>query len=732
MKTYSFGNHLLISILDQIFDLIPCVQSSIYLIDGGYLKYLASRGVIPPEKVKKYNFPLEKTGGAYIAIKEDRPVLVSDVKDNSVNAVDFQESAKVAPDKTYDFIGSWIGFPIKVGGETIALLDVCNEIRGFYQADHVHLISQFIKKTASAIENAILVSNLSYRTEELETIISIQQAIHSHLNMNVILKLIADHALRLTEANEIHVFLREADHLNIVTSAGAKDAILMPGFNLPLDHSLVAEVIEKNEPIRILNASKDERVSIQDFNNFGIRSMLIVPLRTSTKLFGLLMAVHNYNSAFGPNDERTLSMLASGASVGIDNAQLYCREQHRRFVAESMQKILVQLSFTQTIQKILENVTRLLVRMFQADAGFLFQIKEKGLTELVASFHLNKNELSEPTRNRFWCDLANPGDVGKTSLKSLSLASPVIYVENLVDFSSQFPLFENFNFDPNTFIDLIQKNKTMLQIGFFINQELLGFANLFWKSRYKISQEDFRMAETVGNHVALAIDRNRLAEKELELIRLQERQRIAQNLHDTVTQLLFRTGLEVQWVLQQKDLAPEINKRIKTVQHFISRSTYELRSAIFALNIRQMTKDHNLVDLLQSQITDFQNEYHIKTSLNTMSDPGELPFSVIEVVYRLVREGLSNIYKHAKATAALVSLRRTDMELILKIQDNGVGLPDEMNTDADDLTLHFGLDLMKQLVAPLNGQFLIFNNEDQGVTLMVTIPLTLEGNNHND
>jgi signal transduction histidine kinase len=115
-----------------------------------------------------------------------------------------------------------------------------------------------------------------------------------------------------------------------------------------------------------------------------------------------------------------------------------------------------------------------------------------------------------------------------------------------------------------------------------------------------------------------------------------------------------------------------------------------------------------------------------------MSDPGELPFSVIEVVYRLVREGLSNIYKHAKATAALVSLRRTDMELILKIQDNGVGLPDEMNTDADDLTLHFGLDLMKQLVAPLNGQFLIFNNEDQGVTLMVTIPLTLEGNNHND
>jgi signal transduction histidine kinase len=129
---------------------------------------------------------------------------------------------------------------------------------------------------------------------------------------------------------------------------------------------------------------------------------------------------------------------------------------------------------------------------------------------------------------------------------------------------------------------------------------------------------------------------------------------------------------------------------------------------------------------------DFQNEYHINTSLITMDDPGDLPFSVMEVIYRLVREGLSNIYKHASATAALVSLRRTDNDLILKIQDNGVGLPEEKETDGDDLSLHFGLNLMKQMVAPLNGQFLMFNNEDQGVTLMVTIPLTLEENNHDD
>ena len=95
----------------------------------------------------------------------------------------------------------------------------------------------------------------------------------------------------------------------------------------------------------------------------------------------------------------------------------------------------------------------------------------------------------------------------------------------------------------------------------------------------------------------------------------------------------------------------------------------------------------------------------------------------------MVLEGLINVNKHSNATAALVSLHRTESELILKIQDNGVGLPDEKNTDREDMELHFGLDLMKQLITPLNGQFLIFNNEDQGVTIMVTIPINLQGGN---
>ncbi len=110
-------NPLFTDVFDQVFALSGCVQSSIYLLDGTDLKYIASSGLLPPEKVSKLNFPLDKSGGAQVALIEEIPVLVADVKGDAYLAHAFQDSAKAAPESTFDFIGSWIGFPIHIGGQ---------------------------------------------------------------------------------------------------------------------------------------------------------------------------------------------------------------------------------------------------------------------------------------------------------------------------------------------------------------------------------------------------------------------------------------------------------------------------------------------------------------------------------------------------------------------------------------------------------------------------------------
>ncbi len=198
--------------------------------------------------------------------------------------------------------------------------------------------------------------------------------------------------------------------------------------------------------------------------------------------------------------------------------------------------------------------------------------------------------------------------------------------------------------------------------------------NLFSTSNHRLTPEEHQIAETIGSHIALRIDRDRLASKAEELVRLQEQQRIAQNLHDTVTQILLPRRVGSLMVHPEHKSDSEYRNRLRTIQHLITRSTYEMRSAIFALSNYPIGQDHSLVDLLQAQVNSFQNETGVQATLIVVNELGTLPVPVTEAIYRLVREALSNIYKHARASAALVSIKRIENQVMTTIQDNGSGI----------------------------------------------------------
>lgn len=713
MSLNSFENPHFTPILDTVFETVPCIQSSIYLLDSGYLKYLACRGVLRPDMVSKLNFPLERTGGARVALETNRPVLIRDVKDQTELAVAFRESAEVAPDRTFDFLGSWIGFPLQVGGQTIGLLDVCHEERGFFTEEHIQQLVPVIDGLSLEIEKAILVTTLAQRSTELETILAVQRAINSQLEMGDVMQLIVDQAQRLTKARQILIFLRDSDHLYAVASSGQTESNLQPGFVLPVNSTLVAEAIQTNQSMRVLNPFTDDRIDRDEFLHLGIRSMLAIPLKTTTTPVGVLMAVDNFNSAFGPDDERVLSMLAAGAAIGIDNANLYREERERRFAAEMMGQILSLLSAKQPLEPMLDGVLNTALNLFHADAGTVHLVSP-GNQPVV---RINSVDVDE-----YYLDILNHFI---NCPQTMTERTPAIYANHLArsirdedyvgkpDLKARAQEFASY-FD------------SVLHIPFVTRNEVLGFLDLLWRHPMEMSRDRIQLAETIGWHVALTIEREQLAQKAEELARLRERQRIAQTLHDTVTQILFRAGLETKWVAQVGGLDEETRNRLRTIQHLISRSSYELRSAIFALSNSELNRDHSLIDLLQAQVSSFQNEFGINTSLISSGNLGQISLPVTEAIYRLVREALSNIYKHASATAAFVSIERKDDRIYLVIQDDGRGLADDAPIDTVEAALHFGVNSMRQLVVPLGGDFAIENNEDHGVTVKAVIPIPAE------
>ena len=237
------------------------------------------------------------------------------------------------------------------------------------------------------------------------------------------------------------------------------------------------------------------------------------------------------------------------------------------------------------------------------------------------------------------------------------------------------------------------------------------------------SVEDEELLFAFAAQATIAIENARLYTKTEELARLRERQRIAQALHETVAQMLFTIGLEAEWCINHLVLDGEARQKMQTIRRLSARSSDELRSAIFALRSRYLPGSEGLVELLQEQVTDFEAQSGIAATLIVPPQFPALPPLASEAVYRIVRESLSNVRKHARASAVMVSLRCDQDSVTVTIQDNGIGLAEPLTLEPDEADLHFGVPTMHQLTAQAQGDFFIANNDDQGVMVKARFPL---------
>ncbi len=234
--------------------------------------------------------------------------------------------------------------------------------------------------------------------------------------------------------------------------------------------------------------------------------------------------------------------------------------------------------------------------------------------------------------------------------------------------------------------------------------------------------EDLRLLETFAKQISVALENARLHDAVLELAQLQERQRIAQDLHDSVVQLLFTMGMEAENILNELPADSPLRHRIQRIRRLISRSSTELRGAIGALTRGPNRKDEPLSVLLQELVKEFEELSHIEVTLLMPSRWPNLPDFSVQAIYRIVREALANIQKHAHATAVIVNVTVYLDRLIISIQDDGVGFQSD-TTAYKYSDLHFGLRTMHQLAERAGGYLEAFNHEDGGAVIRFTLPL---------
>jgi signal transduction histidine kinase len=234
--------------------------------------------------------------------------------------------------------------------------------------------------------------------------------------------------------------------------------------------------------------------------------------------------------------------------------------------------------------------------------------------------------------------------------------------------------------------------------------------------------EDERVLVVLASQAAVAVENARLHEeaersaRELRRLEvLEDRERIAKELHDGVIQSLFAVGMSLQG-LATMAADEETTRRLESAVEDVDRAIRDLRNYIFGLRPGVLA-DRQLDQALKELASEFGNRTSVVAVVDVDAEvASELSGRASDVV-QLVREALSNVGRHGEATTCRVSLFRRPEGAVLEIDDDGRGF------DVDLTTWGMGLNNLRDRVESLGGSFAIASVLGEGTTVRIMLPL---------
>ena len=253
---------------------------------------------------------------------------------------------------------------------------------------------------------------------------------------------------------------------------------------------------------------------------------------------------------------------------------------------------------------------------------------------------------------------------------------------------------------------------------------LVGSMQLVTKEEYYWSASDRRWLGLIGRRIGLLIHQIQLSERLRDLAVLDERSRIAQEIHDGLSQLVGALRIwseEALACLEDREL-DNVQKTLEKIEDTASDAYASLREEILGLR-GNFLANKDLSACLSDYLCRFQHQWGLQVELQVDQRVEDLdPLSITPAakiqLLRIFQEGLTNVRRHANASRIIVALSCGEGFLTLQIQDDGVGF-DLHSTPAD----RFGLRIMRERAASAGGTGAIKSQIGQGTQLETKIPL---------
>ncbi len=702
---------LLEAILDKLGSIIEYKNAKIFITAGTQVRVIAHRSVLMPEQEEAYPFPL---GLDHVFSK--KPVVIRDLYSDDPLAVLFRRNMGKYMENVFMDARCWMSLPMVAKNRVIGVLTMDHGTAGYYNEKHIELGAAFANQAAVEYENAKLYNETVKKADEIKTMFNIQQAITSRLELDVVLKLIADEAWRLTNSHSTAVFLAEGEQLVLSVFSGERYGHGMcEGLHLPVQESAIGESLRQNKSI-ILKYDMLKRSADRELASLtGAHECICVPLLAGSRAVGVIAAFSRHSDEFDAEDERIFNMFAPCAVIGIENARLYQEErrrhqedEQRRHVAESLRDILAVLNSNRSLEEIMDFIVKEAARLMHTDSAALFRLENSklrldavcGIPHIASSVH-------------------NIGMESDFLVRTFAGRKPVLMrdwaeVDRML---SGVPGME----EHRKWLGAVCSG--MLAVPLICKNEVYGGIVLYIKkdrkNTHQISEDDIDLAMTFADQAALAIDNTRLRKQAEEMAVAAERNRLARDLHDAVTQTLFSASLiaEVLPKIMERN-RDEGLKRLEEIRQLARGALAEMRTLLFELRPATLM-EAPLEELLRQLSEAITGRARVPVRLNMQSN-AKLPTDVKIAFYRIAQEALNNIAKHAGATKADVELwsgtdeREGILTAGIRITDDGRGF-DPAGVSGE----HLGIGIMRERAEATGAKLRVDSGIGRGTTIQL-------------
>jgi signal transduction histidine kinase len=715
-------NEVLDRIMENIGRVVPHEAVNIMLLETDIVCVVKSLGYERwglKETVDGLKQPIAKMPGLKQMAQSGEPLVVAKIQHGSV-------AGMWRPNSFHSYLGA----PISIDGQVIGFINLNSTEVGFFSDLHAKHLLSFAHHAGLAIRNARLHDEAQERNRQLAALNEITRISASTQDMEHLLKQLADLTVNITSAAQCYVTLWNAREQQTIPAAGSgeyhkhfRKVRLQPS-----QLTMTKMVIESGE--MLIRRGWEELPYTPDMfgqlsTMYDGEALLIAPLKVGSQALGAMILVFGRAHIFKESEIEWVRQAAELTALVMGRAQAYqemekqvkerteklrvsnkllrkqirerrnaeLAEREQRTLAEALRDTAASLNSTLNLDEVLDEILANVGRVVPHDSANIMLI-EQGTASMARARGYEERGAKEALHAIYF-----PANSLFEIRQLIEVGEPVIYCDT---------------HERAEWANVPESKWVRSYIGAPIRMDgaVIGFLNLDSATPGFFCPNHMERLIVFTDQAGIAIKNARLYEQARKLAVLEERERLARDLHDAVSQTLWSASLiaDVLPTLWERD-AEEGKRNLEQLQELTRVARDEMRSLLLDLQ-PDMLSQMALRDLLAQLIKTLGGRSGIDMQFNS-NGSANLPASVQLGFYRIAQEALNNVVKHAHATRADVQLKMWGSEVSLSIADNGRGFdPNQLRAG------HLGQRIMQERAQSI-GAALSIDTSKQGTEIRV-------------